>query len=162
MFPSPVLCSYQHSQTSSSLSCGWQERSLTHKTNSQSVTVTHRYLSGFWSHCLHDRLSRVFLYFVFLPPSSVSRLLPLNCSVNFQKSVTPPSSDHTGSKVRGLSKLHQALNPPVHSPKQTQQPKLNSSLCSQASIWLYYFSLSVETLPRPSRVGTARVCFQSH
>lgn len=29
---------------------------------------------------------------VFLPPSNVTRLLPLNCSVNFQKPVTSHSS----------------------------------------------------------------------
>lgn len=59
-------------------------------------------------HCL----CQVFCISSFLLPVNVSLLLPLSCSVNFQKTslnLTPPSSDRTMSKVRSqfiLARLH--------------------------------------------------------
>lgn len=84
------------------------------KANKQLITVTcglrkiPSLSSRLWSHCLYDNLPHVQkhpLLFFFLPTSNVSLLLPLNCSVNFQKSVKSHSStcsDLTGSKVTSI------------------------------------------------------------
>lgn len=185
----PVLCSYQHLQTSFSLSCGLQELSQMQKINKQLITVNcvlRKILSlssVIQSRCFYDSLSHALLLcplqkqnssslFFFFSPSNVSLLRPLNCSVNFQKPVKSHSSLLWPCRGQGsrLFELHHSML------RQTRlvewkrkkrlksnhfiitiltcrnkrcflQPKLNFFLCSRASFWLYYGSLSVETFP---------------
>lgn len=120
IYPSLVCCSYQLLQTSFSAGCG------SHKCKKRTSSISQRLVVwGKSRHCPQGQVHTafmsfyVFFMFSFLPPHNVSLLLPLNCSVNFQKPVKSPSLDRTGSKVRGriypnyigLFRSGQALNP---------------------------------------------------
>ncbi len=125
--PSSVLCSYQHLQTSFSLGCGLQERSLMHKANKQLITVTcglrkilplssrlqsHCFYEPMYSSSVHFKDKTYLLCFFFLPPSngffSTSSKLLSQLPETGQISRLPPSTMQ-GQRSGVQSKLHQSV-----------------------------------------------------